>query len=87
MRLRGKWLCAAVSAVFAQHATLGMVISRRQRPSWITSGIEMPHGALSIVKVPSTAVVALTSGEPETNELHDSHATPGGNGWTVEFGT
>ena len=42
----------------------------------------VPHGALSSVNVPSTPVVKLTSGDPVTCELHDSHATPGVNAST-----
>ena len=55
--VRGKRVCAAVSAVVAQQATLGMVICRRQRPSWMTRGMFWPHGALVMVKAPLTALV------------------------------
>jgi hypothetical protein len=71
-----------VSVVVAQHATLGIVIWRRHRPSWITSGMLVPHGALVSVNLPSTPVTTPISGEPLTSELHESHATPGVNAVT-----
>jgi len=81
-RLRGKCVCEVVSTVFAQHATFGIVIWRRQRPSWITTGMFAPHGTSVSVNAPSTPVVAVTSGEPDTSELQLSHATPGANAIT-----
>src|SRR5262245_12307518 len=84
--LRGKWVCWFVSVVAAQHATVGTVIIRRQRPSWTTSGMFVPHGASVIVNVPSTPVSAPLSGDPVTRLLHESHDTPGVNGITPYVG-
>ncbi len=46
----------------------------------------VPHGASSIANPPSTVVVTLASGGSETSELHESHATPGVNGFTPYVG-
>ena len=41
-----------------------------------------PHGASVSVNVPSTAVVVVTIGAPDTSELHVSQDTPAGNAVT-----
>ena len=78
----GRDVCAGVSAVLTQDATLGIVIFLRQRPSWITSGMFAPTGTFCSSNVPSGAVFVLTSGDPLTSLPHWPHATPGGNGVT-----
>ena len=85
--LRGRRVWSAVSTVFEQGATAGIVICRRQRPSWITSGMLVPAGMFSRVKVPSGAVCVSTSGLPETSPPHWLQVTPAGNAWTFAFGT
>lgn len=71
-----------------QAATFGMTNCRRQRPFWITSGMLAPIGTLVRVNAPFSAVVALTSGEPEKLALQLlSHATPGAKGATAAPGT
>ena len=68
-------------------ATLGIVTWRRQRPSWITSGMFVPTGTFLRVNLPSTPVTALTSGEPEACAPHLSQETPGVKGCTGALGT
>ena len=62
--LRGKRDIVGSTAVLAQEAVVGMTICPRQRPDTMTTGMLVPPGPFWMVKVPSTAVVAPTSGEP-----------------------
>ena len=64
-----------------------MTTWRRQRPSWMTSGMLVPTGMFVSVKVPSTPVTALTSGEPEACAPQLSQETPGVKGCTGALGT
>src|SRR5260370_20309480 len=60
---------------------------RRQRPSWMTTGMLLPTGTLVSVKVPSYFVVTVTSGLPETSAPHWLHCTPALKGVRAAFGT
>jgi hypothetical protein len=73
--------------VVAHAVTLGMVIWRRQRPSWMTSGMSVPTGTLTSVNVPSGAVCVATTGSPDTSPPHWLHCTPGVNADTGALGT
>src|SRR5579862_2544946 len=85
--LRGRRRVPSVGVVVAQEGTMGMVRWRRHLPSWRTSGMFAPTGALVMVKVPSAAVVALTSGPPEAGAWQDLHTGPDGMGSSGAFGT
>ncbi len=76
----------AGTAVLTQAGTL-TVICRRQRPSWMTSGMFVPTGMLLIVNLPSTPVTAWTSGLPDTSAPQGVQATPGAKAWTGALGT
>ena len=72
-RLRGRCVCAFVSAVYcAQHATFGIVISPPPASELDHERNFAPHGTSVSVNAPSTPVVAVTSGEPDTSELQPS---------------
>src|SRR5688500_7710086 len=53
------------SGVSTHEGRLLIVICRRQRPSWITSGMLLPAGMFASLKVPFAAVVVETSGDPD----------------------
>jgi hypothetical protein len=55
------------------HGVIASSTWRRQRPLWITIGIFAPLGASVSVNVPSTAVVVVTSGDPDSGVLHVVH--------------
>src|SRR5580700_6821449 len=57
----------------AQELLMLTVNCRRHRPSWMTSGMLLPTGTLERVKVPSYAVVVVTSGLPLTSAPHVVH--------------
>ena len=75
------WLCGMtnVDAGIAVVVHDGMLTlkMRRQRPSWMTTGMLLPAGTFVSVKVPLNAVVVSTSGLPVTSAPHWLHATPG----------
>lgn len=73
-------------AVFPQAIVLGTTTWRRHLPVWMTSGMFVPKGTLVMVKVPSTAVVVPTSGEPEKVCPTGVQETPAGRGSTVALG-
>ena len=66
----GRRVIEAGRAVFWHDGTFGMVLFIRQRPSWITSGMFWPTGTFDSVKLPSTPLTALMSGEPEASDAH-----------------
>ena len=66
----GKRVSVAATAVLVHDATLGIFTWRRQRPSWMTSGMLAPTGTFLSVNLPSTPVTALTSGEPDEGAPH-----------------
>ena len=86
-RLRGMRVRDGGRAVVVHAAMLGMVSWRRQRPSWMTSGMSAPTGTLPRVNVPSGAVCVATSGLPVTSPPHWLHCTPAAKGSTGPFGT
>ena len=59
----------------------------RHLPETATIGILLPTGALKILKVPSTFVIAPTSGDPEGGAPTIGQLTPAENASTVSFGT
>ncbi len=63
---------------------------RRQRPSWMTTGIASPPflltGTSRSEKVPSKSVVVHTSGSPLTSALHEPQCAPGENAATPPVG-
>jgi hypothetical protein len=63
---------------FPQAVVTGRVNCRRQRPSWMTSGIDWPTGRPERVNDPSTPVVVLTSGSPAAVTPQTSHEMPAG---------
>ncbi len=60
---------------------------RRQRPSWMTTGMLVPAGTLASVNVPSKFVYVDTSGEPDTSAPHWRHDAPGVKTWSGALGT
>ena len=87
VRHAGRVVSAVPTAVLVQEPTVGTTAWRRQRPIWTTIGMFEPTGTLLSVKVPSTAVTVLTSGEPDAVALQLSQETPAGNGCTAALGT
>ena len=67
--------------------TVGMTTWRRQRPDWMTSGMLVPTGTLSMWKVPFAAVMVPTSGEPPGAAPGVGQLTPGVNAGTGALGT
>jgi len=66
----------AEKEVSAQEAVPGTVSWRRQRPDCMTIGMLLPTGTLTRVKVPSAAVLAPTSGEPDGGWPGTGQLTP-----------
>jgi hypothetical protein len=62
--------------VLEQDAVPGTTSWRRQCPDWMTMGMLLPTGTLARVKVPSAAVLAPTSGEPEGGWPGTGQLTP-----------
>jgi len=63
--------------VLVQAAVPGTTTCLRHLPAWITRGMLLPTGTFVRVKVPSTAVVVPTSGEPEGGCPGAGQLTPG----------
>ena len=83
--VRGRRDWSGVSGLSTQGSVL-IEICRRQRPSWMTTGMLVPTGTLVSVNLPSGPVVAVTSGSPVRSEPHWSQATPRANAVTVPLG-
>ena len=73
VRLRGRWVFAAVRTLAWQAWTL-TEMTRRHLPSWITTGTAGPTGGLISVNLPSTPVMALTM--DACGFEHWSHVAP-----------
>ena len=71
---------SAATAVSAQAATVLIVTSRRQRPTWMTSGMLLPTGTSALelpsVKCPAVSVLVRTTGEPDSAIAQVSQAGP-----------
>src|SRR5579884_1191417 len=75
------------TAVDAHDFVTSKVTLRRQRPSWMTTGIPLPTGTFGSENVPSKSVLVHTSGLPDTSAPHGLHDTPCLNGVSAAFGT
>src|SRR5664280_1456309 len=75
----GSCVSVVATAVVAHEVTAGTIIRRRQRPSWITSGMLVPAGTLVSVNEPSTPVVVCTRGVPDTSHAQPLEDTPSTN--------
>src|ERR1700722_1351072 len=64
-----------LGCALAVHAFTVMVYWRRHLPTWMTSGTLLPTGTLLRVKLPSTAVAALTTA-PLLNSAPHAHESP-----------
>ena len=77
--LRGRRVASATTGVSA-HAGTSIVTWRRQRPTWITSGIPLPTGTSAVlspsVKLPIVSVFARTTGAPDSAIAQVSQAGP-----------
>ena len=76
----------SLMGVVVQSAIAGIVTCRRQRPSWITSGMSLPVGASWIMKLPSEPVTPKATGSPGSLPSQRSQVTPVASGATGPFG-
>ena len=53
-----------------------MVVWRRHLPSWTTSGMPVPVGALGMTKLPSGPETAPATAWSDVNGVHLSHEGP-----------
>jgi hypothetical protein len=67
-----------VPAAVDAHEAVLTVSCLRHFPTWMTSGILSPIGALPIVKFPLVSVVEYTSGFPWKSALHEHASAPVG---------
>ena len=65
-----------------QGVATSIVNCLRQRPTWMTRGMDGPTGTPVRVNVPSGAVIALTSGSPAPVVPQMSQVMPAGKGWS-----